>query len=280
MQFLKNHYEKVLLSVVLLILVGAAVVLTIQVNQEHGKLATIEAGLQQTTNVPVQFRPLEPYLATVAKATNPPAIDFSGQHLLFNPVRWVLQPDGKIIKVDSDNKLGIGAIEITNIKVLNYTISFDKVSGSPESPRYQLGVERQGAADARDRRKKSFFVSAGGKSTQFVYGETNVTATVKEVKGTPAEPTDLVLELSINGEDGQPKTITAGPNHPYTEVMAHTVDLKYPPENKTFLNQRVGGEALQLGMESYKIIAITEKQVTFESVRNQKRTVIKYGAAP
>lgn len=279
MQFLKNHYEKVILSLVLLGLVAAAVALTIQVNHVQGKLNADEKGLELPPNVPVQFRPFDPYQKAAEKGTNPPPVNLTGQHLLFNPVQWVLQPDGKLVKVDSENKLGVGAVEITKIAALNYILSLERVSGSPENPRYQLGLVRQGATEARDRNKKNLFLSTGGKTSQFAYGETNVTASLKEVKGTPAQPDELVLELSMTGEDGQPKTLVVSTNKPYSEVMGYVIDLKYPPENKEFRNVKLG-DIVTFGLEAYKVIAITEKQVTFEAVRNQKRMVIKYGAAP
>jgi hypothetical protein len=56
------------------------------------------------------------------------------------------------------------------------------------------------------------------------------------------------------------------------------VDLKYAPENKSWINRRVGA-SLSFNGEDYNIVAITENEVVLSAKSNQKKWTIKYTAS-
>src|SRR5207237_1938182 len=102
MQFVKKHYEKVLLSIVLLGLAGAAAALPWQVSHERDRLEEIQGNL--TVKVKAKpFKPLDAWLTTnktvLARLESPLNLEFSGQHNLFNPVPWKKMPDVRIFPV-------------------------------------------------------------------------------------------------------------------------------------------------------------------------------------
>src|SRR2546423_885824 len=101
MQFLKKHYEKILLSVVLLGLAAASAALPLLVSQVREQIDSTVKGVVKSK--PKPWTPLEDYLSTnravVRRIEGPFKIQLSGGHNLFNPVRWVRQTDGRITKV-------------------------------------------------------------------------------------------------------------------------------------------------------------------------------------
>ena len=101
---------------------------------------------------------------------------------------------------------------------------------------------------------------------------------LSSVQGPSNAPTALVLELSDSD-----KPITIAADKPYKRVDGYMVDLRYPPENKTFPNRRFGDPVfgkITIAGEDHNIVApITEHEVTL-SDRKGKKWTIKYNAAP
>src|SRR3954470_14173877 len=98
MQFLKNHYEKILLSLVLLGLAGAAVWLPFAIDQAKKDLAVL------TTTLPPKKEIKSPNLVTniavLEKFKNPSTLELGSPHLVFNPVIWKQSmADGKLTKI-------------------------------------------------------------------------------------------------------------------------------------------------------------------------------------
>src|SRR5512141_591788 len=99
MDFVKKHYEKVLLSIVLLGLAVAAAALPWQVSHVRERLNEIERNL--TVKVKAKpFKPLDEWLNTnktlVARLEKPLDVELAGVHNLFNPVVWKKLPDGRL----------------------------------------------------------------------------------------------------------------------------------------------------------------------------------------
>src|SRR5205814_9311778 len=128
MQFVKKHYEKVLLSIVLLGLAGAAAALPWQVSHERDRLEEIQGNL--TVKVKAKpFKPLDDWLTTnktvVARLQAPLNLELSGGHNLFNPVVWKKRPDGAIVPIRNGSELGPGAVKIINITNLTLEVAFE-----------------------------------------------------------------------------------------------------------------------------------------------------------
>src|SRR5258706_7930432 len=150
MEFLKKHYEKLILSVVLLGLAAVAATLPMKVNQERKKGEERKSSL---IGAPVKdFPPVD--LTTnqtiLAKVKSPIKFDVAGKHNLFNPVPWMEKPNGELQKIQAGN-VGIGALEVTAINPLRLIISFDETipttgaNGTNEF-KYQVTAIREGAA--------------------------------------------------------------------------------------------------------------------------------------
>jgi hypothetical protein len=264
MEFLKKHYEKILLSVVLAALAVAAAALPLQVSSVHTKLQEVKMRL-----VSGRAKPMEPFdLSTnetlLARLSHPPSLDLSGEHNVFSPVKWERLPDGSLRKLNY-LETGAYALVITNIQPLHLVIAYDGTVGLSDPPRYRFTVTKESASRPQDRRPKTVFAQPGTKA-----GDTFV---LKEVVGPADAPTELILELL---DDQQ--TVVVSSNSPFSRIEGYMADLKYQPkfesDARTFTDRRVG-DKLQLSKTDYKIVSISENEVVVEEERTTKRTTIR-----
>ncbi len=269
MQFLKKHYEKVLLSIVLLGLAAAAAALPWQVSHERDRLEEISRNL--TVKVKAKpFKPLDDWLMTnktvLARIEHPLNLDFSGTHNLFNPVPWKKLPNGGLIPVRTGSEIGPGALKIVQIRELSLTASFDAVvAGNPGEPvKYQVTIRRETEHNPRPNTRT--ISTATPRNDLFE---------LLNVQGATNEPTALVIKLK---EDFVPVTLTK--EKPYSRVVGYAADLVYVPANKQLNNKRVNDQIkLEDDPELYKIVAITRNEVVLSADSTKKRTVIKSNAS-
>jgi len=264
MEFLKNNYEKVILSVVLLGLAAAAVLLLASVDSEKRALEEIESGIVATKPKglkPIDLSTDEAALQRLLKAAS---LRLVGEHNLFNPVTWKKMPDGRLLALRTGKEIGPGALVITRIHPLYLRIEFEGPVRSADTVQYRFRVTRDAEKSASKRIPTTFSVaSLEGKNSVFV---------LKDMK--PKEdPAEFVLELS---EDKSRVVVTK--DKPYSPVVGYAADLRYEQEKLSFRGKRVG-DSLVFGGETNKIVAITATNVTVRAESTTKRTTVPYIAA-
>jgi hypothetical protein len=89
----------------------------------------------------------------------------------------------------------------------------------------------------------------------------------------------LVLELTDSGE-----RVAVAKDVPFRRVDGYTADLKYDPENRRWMNLRVGaggpGTApITVEGESYIVVAINKNEVVMSAKSNNKKTSLPYHPA-
>lgn len=267
MQFLKKHYEKIILCIVLLALAVAAVMLSVRVSAVKRSLDKAGKTIESYPEVPLKPVDLTVFHNSLAVHTNPPAIAMTNRHLLFNPVRWYKNPDGSIIKAATGMEIGIGALQCVSIRPLKRIITLDSASGTGEKARYAIGIIKQGSTNKVEQRKITQYVSPNDKNKYFL---------LKEVKGEVPSEATLVL---VWVEDETNDELIVSKAMPNEKVTDYIVDLAYPPENAEFKNKRAN-DSITIAGENYIIIAITETQVVMSAERNQKRTIVPLRATP
>ena len=260
MQFLKKNYEKILLGLVLVGLVVAVVFLLFLVSSEKQRLEELRNSI---INRPV--KPLEPPVLTaqeemIQRATLPVVLDLSTTNRLFNPLRWQKSASGQ--PFISESGAAFKMLLVTKSTPLYFIISLDSVTMSDSGARYAIGVDQQ--AGAKPKGKRTVYASVGEKKEPII---------LREAKGPPDNPTALILELTDTGEQ-----ISISKDRPFRRVDGYMVDMKYPPENRTFPARRIDS-ALFFGGNEYKVVAITQDEVVL-SAPNQKKWTIKFSAAP
>ena len=264
MEFLKNNYEKVILSLVLLGLAVAAVLLLTSVDSEKRALEEIESGIIAAKPKELKLVDLSTNEAALQRMLKPVSLRLVGEHNLFNPVQWKRMPDGRVFPLRTGREIGPGALAITQLTPLYLKIEYEG-PGSGDAQQYRFKVTREAEKSLSKRIPTTFSVTAvGGKAPVFV---------LKDMK--PKEkPTDFVLELVDNKEQ-----VVVSKDKPYVSVAGHTVDLRYDPENLKFIGRRLG-DSLVFAGDTNKIVAITETNVTVQATSTTKRTTVAYAPAP
>ena len=270
MQFLKKHYEKVLLSIVLLGLAAAAAALPWQVSRERERLEEISRNL--TVKVKAKpFKPLDDWLTTnktvLARIQNPLNLDFSGAHNLFNPVPWKKMPDGRLVPIRTGSEIGPAAVKIERIRELALSVSFDAVipPSNPGDPvKYTVKILRETENNARTNTRT---ISAATPRYDLF--------DLMSIVGNTNDPTSLVIKLKDQFEP-----VVVSKDKPFTQVIGYAADLTYPPAKQPFNNKRANDTVkLEDDPETYKIVAITRNEVVLSADSNKRRTVIKYNAS-
>jgi hypothetical protein len=265
MEFLRKHYEKIILSVVLLGLGGAVGYLLWKIPTERELLEQKRIGI---INVPVKPLPelnLSTNEAALQETRTPHKFILSGPpHNLCHPVTWVRSADGHLTKLPTGRELGPERVEVTKVTPLYLVINFDSVGLSGSN--YLFKVENQ-----VDPKKNHSRLLPGDREDDLF--------ALKEVKGPPNKPEELVIELKDTKE-----RVSVALGKPFRRPESYKVDLKYEPEKLTFRDKRVGA-SLNVGGEDFVIasinlIASNQYEVVLSAKQTGKKYTIKFNAVP
>jgi hypothetical protein len=266
MDFLKKHYEKVLLGVVLLGLAVAVAFLPFKIASEKQKLEDMRNQLIHPNVKELTNQDLSLPDAALKRMATPALVDFSAPNKLLNPLPWQKAADGHLIKVDATN-VGPNAVTITKMTPLYLKLTLDSVTLLESGPRYVIGIEKEAALNPRERPKTQKYCSLNTKNEIF---------TLRDVKAAAGNPTNVVVVLELNDTKEHVELSQEKPL--WRRIDGYVVDLHYTPENKTWNARRVGG-SLTFNGEDYNIVAITENEVVLSAKSNQKKWTVKYSAS-
>src|SRR5213075_3265299 len=115
MDFIKKHYEKILLGVVLIGLVGALGYLPFKIANEKEKLNDMSSIVTRPKVTPLTNLDLTVAEESLKRAAVPAIYDFSNTNKLVNPMTWQKTPDGRLVRASST---GPTALSVTNITPL------------------------------------------------------------------------------------------------------------------------------------------------------------------
>jgi len=263
MDFLKKHYEKIILGVVLLGLAVAVVFIPFKVGSERNQLEEKRKSLIARKVAPLTNIDLAMPEAALKRVGVPVVLNFSTGHRLFNPMPWQKGASGNLIKYD-DTHIGPKAVTITKLTPLHLIITLDKVTTTDSGVRYTIGVQKEAAIQVSQRKTKEFYCKANDKNEIFA---------LRKIDGPPENPTKLTLELNDTGE-----TAIITPDQPFRRIDGYMADLKYAPENKTWAGKRVGSPPLQFAGEEYNVVAVSQTEVVLSAKSNQKKWPIQYNS--
>jgi hypothetical protein len=261
MDFLKKHYEKIILIVVLLGVVGFLVFLPFVIAADQQELKDKRAEVVPTKINPLPELDLARQQSIMERLQTPANFDFSTRNKLFNPIEWKRYPDGTMFPIKNGTEIGPRAVVVTKISPLYLVVTLDQVDTNSPSPRYVIGLEHQAAATLAMRHKQTRYAAVGEKKDLF---------TMVSVKGDPLNPDEVVLKLTDTGE-----TAVVSKDKPFQRVDAYTADLRYDPEKKSFAGRRAEA-TISFNGENYIIVAIDANEVILSGQSNQKKTILPY----
>jgi hypothetical protein len=266
MDFLKKHYEKLILGVVLLGLAVAVAFLPIKISSERETLTELTEKNIKPKVIPLTNLDLTIQEAALKRMAIPALVDFSSTNKLFNPIPWMQTKDSPP-RLFPSNKAGPSLTVVTNITPLYLKLSLEgaNLSADSNSAVYVIGIIKEASPKLKDRTKNTTYCRINEKKDK---DGIIVTA----ANGPLDDPTSVVLELLDTGEK---ITLTKQSKEvPYKRIDGYAADVSYPPEKFTRKNQRVG-EMLKFNNEDYKIVAINPNELILSANSNQKKWTIK-----
>jgi hypothetical protein len=266
----RQHWEKLLLTLVLIGLAGAAYYLYDQSRQEKQKIEDyFSQKVRQKTKM-VGVVDLANYESAMNVLEHPPALNFSTPHNLFNPVKWQRQPDGSFLKIQTGKEIGPDALKVAAIRPLHLSLAVDRTAGSGV---FMVFTNQAFPAAYPVLYRKMFFMKEGLTNSMPLSLTNLLTFVLKDAKP-PEDPKEWLVEFSDSGERA---VITK--EKPYSRVEDYEADLRYDVENKTFSKVRVGGK-IRLSGEDYNIVAINPNEVLLSADSNDRRYSIKFTGGP
>lgn len=263
---LAAHYEKFILSVILLALLGAAAFLPFRVSQNRDM---IRQALELETRAKKKDRePLDlaPYEDVIKRETSAPKLALSGEHNLLNPVLWKRAPNNKLIKVVRGDEDGPGGLHVAAIRPLHLTVDFEGVVTNGESIRYKFTIQDE-SKSGKGKSTKTYSTNSPAKNDVVI---------LTRVIGAPDNPTSIEFRFQDSTESA---SVTK--DQPFTRIAGYEADLVHDKLGTNLKNLRAKQpQAVRLGSQSYNIVAITKDEVTVQSVASKKRwTVRRKGAS-
>lgn len=269
MDFVKKHYEKILLSVVLLGLVGALVFLPFLIISDQDTQRQMKTGILYSKVAPLPALVLTRETNVSARLQSPYKLDFSTANKLFNPLPWQKRADGTLVPV----KLGLigpEAAVVTKITPLCLILTLDSIETNEFGARYVISLERQAAVLPAQRGKRQHYASVGEKNETFTIAGTTTTNIAPD---NPAQ-LKLILLLTDTGERA-----TLSKDKPFRRTDGYAADLKYDPEGKKWQGQR-SGAILKFAGDDNIVVAIYQDSVILKASSNGKKTTLTYSPSP
>ena len=263
MQFLKKHYEKILLGVVLAGLVGVLVFMLFYIQADKQAMEDMISSLINPPAKPLSDLDLTTNGAAVKRLQSPYAIDLETGNKVFNPSDWVKTSDNQL--VPKGNRTGPQVAVVTNIAPLYLVLTLDSATTNEAGARYVIGVEKQADKNPAKRRKQQRFVSKGDKNDTF---------TLVNVIGAPENPDSVIIKLADVG-DIAGDTVTVARDKAFRRVAGYMADFRYDPEKKSFHGCRIGTKVSFNGTD-YVVADINQHGLILEDQSNQKKTTLPF----
>ncbi len=261
MEFLKKHYEKILLSVVLLGLAVAAGYLPFEVASVRESLAAVTSAVDDPKVAPIPDLNLSTNEAVLARLKGPIAFGFgTGNHGLFNPSGTWMKGNGPGgFPPIPPPPSGIEGLTVTNITPLMFRIEYQGLSQGGTAARYRFYVQNQAAAISSLQRGRIVILATNDKPDVIL---------LKEVIGPKDNPDGFRVEVT-----GSRTTVVVPKDKGYSEIAGYSADLHHEREGRSFLRLKQGSK-LTVGGSTYNVVAISASDVTIEDEKTKRRTEI------
>ncbi|MBG88281.1 MAG: hypothetical protein CMO80_15445 [Verrucomicrobiales bacterium] len=271
MEFLKNHYEKIILSLTLALVTAGAVWLALQSVQVRteieglGQMAApqVRVDTNSVTNV---------FLTALTNGRAPQQVDFDGaDHKIFNAEK-ILERTLDKVKYPAD-KLGPKSLEIKEIRSLPLTIRVEQrtVRSRTSVYAYMRPAYEQGryAVEKKTSIREGKAVRFGRTYTL----QRQIVVNVEKINVDPENPDTLSVDFTFSMLGGAPEQFTVKAKETWTRDLDFEADLYYPPEQRDFLKTRVG-HIFTFGGDTNQVIQINEEGFTVRAFSNQKRVTV------
>ncbi len=274
MEFLKNHYEKIILGLMLLLMAVGAVVLVMEVSSVQAQLEEyrkiIVAG---TDSKKPPTENLAPFSNSVAKAINPPQTDFITVHRVFNPDAWYVNTNGDLIQ---GTNVGVNKLAVPQITPQHLKLWFDSIGGTPGRESIKINAIREFARNPQDQGKRPLSLSLTMTNTvNTLDPASKMQIFAREIGGTPEVPE---VKFELVEPNKEPVKFTMSKAQGYTNVVEYVAHIYYIVETNFVWRTARKGTPLVFAGDTNIVVEITGSNVVVRATSNDKQTTIPLGS--
>ena len=273
-QICRQHYEKLVLSLALLLLGGAVVYLYGASKDQAEIIRKIAVDYANKKVNAVKAVDLTNHFAALQRAEAGKAFDFSQPHHLFNPVQWRFNPGTAqpYIKMVMGDEAGPKAVTVAAARPYQLTVAFDRVASAGTGE--QLVITGYWINSTNE--AVLFNTSARGRNSHEILSlnatNTRSPVVLTEIKGSAQEPEELHAMLRETGEK-----FSFAPGRPFQKIIGYEASLRFPNATNATAFYRVGAP-LEIDGQGYKIVDISTNEVKVTADSNEQPFIITNGA--
>ncbi|MEQ2006460.1 MAG: hypothetical protein ABMA26_06660 [Limisphaerales bacterium] len=276
MEFLKSHYEKLILGVMLLLMAVGAVLLVLEVGTVQDELQKFKDMSLGNDGKPPQQEDLGELIKALTQVTNPPKVEFAKVHKVFNPDAWYVDTNGNLI---AGTNVGVERLIIQSITPQYLKVEFDSIgSTNPGRESVKLKVTREFMKTLAEQGKRTLTLSLNSTNVSNTLDPANKAQSpqlfVRGIAGTPEAP-EVKLELVEPGKDSTKFTISKALG--FAHVIEHVTHIVYPVESNHVWRVARKGQPLSFAGDTNIVVEITATNVVVRAISNDKHTTIPFG---
>lgn len=274
MEFLKNHYEKLILGLTLLLMAAGAVMLVLEAGMVQEELDGYRKTIVESEGKPPATEDSAARKKTLDQARRPPQTDFVKVHRVFNPDAWYVDTNGNLV---AGTNVGVNRLIVQSITPQQLQLEFAAVGGSPERPSVSFNMVRQfGRTPAETNRTRRSITLNTTNTSNTLDPARKLVLHAREIGGTPEAP-EAKLELHEPGKDPLKFLLSKAQN--FATVIDYVAHIYYEVETNFVWKVARKDTPLVFAGDTNIVVEVTATNVILRAVSNDKITILPLGPA-
>lgn len=274
MEFLKNHYEKLILGLTLLLMAAGAVMLVLEAGMVQEELDGYRKTIVESEGKPPATEDSAARKKTLDQARRPPQTDFVKVHRVFNPDAWYVDTNGNLV---AGTNVGVNRLVVQSITPQQLQLEFAAVGGSPERPSVSFNMVRQfGRTPAETNRTRRSITLNTTNTSNTLDPARKLVLHAREIGGTPEAP-EAKLELHEPGKDPLKFLLSKAQN--FATVIDYVAHIYYEVETNFVWKVARKDTPLVFAGDTNIVVEVTATNVILRAVSNDKITILPLGPA-
>jgi hypothetical protein len=274
MEFLKNHYEKFILGLTLLLMAAGAVMLVLEAGMVQEELDGYRKTIVESEGKPPATEDSTARRKLLDQARRPPQTDFVKVHRVFNPDAWYVDTNGNLV---AGTNVGVNRLAVQSITPQQLQLEFAAVGGSQDRPSVSFNMVRQfGRTPAEtNRTRRSIYLNTTNISNTLDPAR-KLVLLAREIGGTPEAP-EVKLELHEPGKDPLKFPLSKAQN--FATVIDYVAHIYYEVETNFVWKVARKDTPLTFAGDTNIVVEVTATNVVVRAVSNDKITILPLGPA-
>ncbi|MBI5773045.1 MAG: hypothetical protein HZA89_04785 [Verrucomicrobia bacterium] len=278
MEFLKNHYEKIVLGLMLLLMATGAVVLVLEGGSVQERLKEYRQLVIGGDGKPPPQEDLEKLRNILTSAAKPSQADFVKVHRIFNPMAWYVDTNGNLIP---GTKVGVSMLAVHSITPQRLLLEFNGIGGTAEKPSLSVKMVQEFGRSPQSKTTKSVVLNATNTPATATSANTldpvrKLVLLAREAVG-PTESPEVKCELHEPGKE--PLKFTLSKAQAFSAVVEHIAHIQYMVETNLVWPRARKDTPMTFAGDTNIVVDVTASNVIVRAVSNDKVTTIPLGSA-